>query len=158
MSLDLSHTLIHPSKLAAPNRWDFIAFPLILVLFVLLATVAKGTFAPLEAMQAAPISLDPTALPGYALRTVLRMLAALAASALFTLTYGTLAAKSKRAEVILIPILDILQSVPIADQTAAADYPRIVLGIAVMSLYVIFFTRVLWRRLYAYGERRLRLD
>ena len=64
MSLDLSHTLIHPSRLAAPNRWDFIAFPLILVLFVLLATAAKGTFAPLEAMQAAPISLDPTALPG----------------------------------------------------------------------------------------------
>ncbi|MGO9392267.1 ABC transporter permease, partial [Rhodoblastus sp.] len=46
----------------------------------------------------------------------------------------------------------------IADQTVAADYPRIVLGIAVMSLYVIFFNRVLWRRLYAYGERRLRLD
>jgi NitT/TauT family transport system permease protein len=46
----------------------------------------------------------------------------------------------------------------IAQMTVAADYPRIVLGIAVMSLYVIFFNRVLWRRLYAYGEAHLRLD
>ena len=38
-------------------------------------------------------------------------------------------------------------------EDGAADYPRIVLGIAVMSLYVVFFNRVLWRRLYAYGER-----
>ena len=42
--------------------------------------------------------------------------------------------------------------------TAAGDYPRIVLGIAVMSLFVILFNRFLWRPLYAYGERRLRLD
>lgn len=46
----------------------------------------------------------------------------------------------------------------IAQMTAAADYPRIVLGIAVMSLYVIFFNRVLWRQLYHYGERHFRLD
>jgi NitT/TauT family transport system permease protein len=46
----------------------------------------------------------------------------------------------------------------IAEMTAKADYPRIVLGIAVMSLYVIFFNRVLWRQLYHYGERHFRLD
>jgi NitT/TauT family transport system permease protein len=46
----------------------------------------------------------------------------------------------------------------IAEMTTKADYPRIVLGIAVMSLYVIFFNRVLWRRLYRYGERHSRLD
>jgi NitT/TauT family transport system permease protein len=46
----------------------------------------------------------------------------------------------------------------IAETTVAADYPRIVLGIAVMSLYVIFFNRVLWRPLYHYGERHFRLD
>jgi NitT/TauT family transport system permease protein len=46
----------------------------------------------------------------------------------------------------------------IAQATVAADYPRIVLGICVMALYVTLFNRLLWRRLYAYAERRLRFD
>ena len=45
----------------------------------------------------------------------------------------------------------------IAEMTADADYPRIVLGIAVMSAIVVLFIRLLWRPLYAFGERRLRL-
>jgi NitT/TauT family transport system permease protein len=46
----------------------------------------------------------------------------------------------------------------IADNTAAGDYPKIVLGIAVMSLMVTAFNRLLWRPLYAFAEDRLRLD
>jgi NitT/TauT family transport system permease protein len=46
----------------------------------------------------------------------------------------------------------------IAQTTADGDYPRIVLGIAVMSLFVIIFNRLLWRPLYGYAESRLRLD
>jgi NitT/TauT family transport system permease protein len=46
----------------------------------------------------------------------------------------------------------------IAENTAAGDYPKIVLGIAVMSLIVSLFNRLLWRPLYAYAEERLRLD
>jgi NitT/TauT family transport system permease protein len=46
----------------------------------------------------------------------------------------------------------------IADNTAAGNYPKIVLGIAVMSLFVTLFNRFLWRPLYAYAENRLRLD
>ncbi len=46
----------------------------------------------------------------------------------------------------------------IADATSAGDYPRIVLGIAVMSVFVILFNRLLWHPLYAYAARRLRLD
>jgi len=42
--------------------------------------------------------------------------------------------------------------------TTAGDYPKIVLGIAVMSLLVTLFNRLLWRPLYAYAEERLRLD
>jgi NitT/TauT family transport system permease protein len=45
----------------------------------------------------------------------------------------------------------------IADNTAAGDYPHIVLGIAVMSAYVILFNRLLWRPLYRYAERKMRL-
>jgi NitT/TauT family transport system permease protein len=46
----------------------------------------------------------------------------------------------------------------IAQATTQGDYPRIVLGIAVMSIFVVAFNRVLWRPMYAYAERRLRLD
>jgi NitT/TauT family transport system permease protein len=46
----------------------------------------------------------------------------------------------------------------IAGATAAGDYPRVVLGIAAMSVFVILFNRLLWRPLYAFAGRRLRLD
>ncbi len=46
----------------------------------------------------------------------------------------------------------------IAKATAAGDYPRIVLGVAVMSVFVIFFNRLLWRPLARLAERRYRLD
>jgi NitT/TauT family transport system permease protein len=46
----------------------------------------------------------------------------------------------------------------IAQTTAAGDFPKIILGIAVMSLFVTLFNRLLWRPMYAYAEARLRLD
>ncbi len=46
----------------------------------------------------------------------------------------------------------------IARMTEAGDYPRIALGIAVMSVLVVGMNRLLWRPLYAYAERRTRLD
>jgi NitT/TauT family transport system permease protein len=46
----------------------------------------------------------------------------------------------------------------IAQTTAAGNYPKIILGIAVMSLFVTLFNRVLWRPLYAYAQARLRTD
>jgi NitT/TauT family transport system permease protein len=157
MSLDLSHTLVRSGKLAAPNRWDLVAFPLIFVVFVLLAYATKGAFAPLETMEATPISLDPAVLPGYALRTVLRMLAALAASLLFALTYGTLAAKSRRAELILIPILDILQSVPILGYISFTVvffinlFPGSALGAELASIFAVFTSQA-WNMAFSFYQ------
>ena len=68
---------------------------------------------PLSSISGNYISLDPADLPGYALRTALRMLIALAVSLGFTFTYATWAAKNRRAGSLLVPLLDILQSVPI---------------------------------------------
>jgi NitT/TauT family transport system permease protein len=96
-----------------PNRWDLIAFPLVIGLLLLAGKGARETLAPLAALKEPVVSLDPANLPEYALRTILRMLAAMVASLLFTITYGTLAAKSRRAELVLVPLLDILQSVPV---------------------------------------------
>ena len=59
------------------------------------------------------ITLDPGNLPVYALRTTLRMAMAMCLSILFTFVYASLAAKNRKAEQILVPLLDVLQSVPI---------------------------------------------
>ncbi len=96
-----------------PSRWDFLALPIILGVFVLFAHTARSMSAPLSAIETTAISLDPSSLPAYALMTTLRMLAAMLLSIIFTFTYGTLAAKSRRAGALMVPMLDILQSVPI---------------------------------------------
>src|SRR3974377_1479118 len=86
---------------------------LLVAIIILLGAGARHMLSPLSAAHQPDISLSPTALPAYALRSTMRMLAALVASLVFTFTYATLAAKSRRAEMVLIPLLDVLQSVPI---------------------------------------------
>src|SRR5882757_3388743 len=91
-----------------------------------------------------PISLDPAALPEYALRTVLRMGAALVASLAFSLAYAALAAKSKQAEKVLIPVLDVLQSVPILGFLSItvtgfiALFPGSLMGYECAAIFAIF--------------------
>ena len=95
------------------SRWDVLAFIVVIGLIAFLGETAHGLFDPLAKLEAVPLSLDPVHLPEYAARTTFRMLAALFFSLVFTLTYATWAAKSERAGRLLVPILDILQSVPI---------------------------------------------
>ena len=112
-SFNLNRTANASAWRVLPNRWDFVAFPLIICLIAMAAIGFHETMAPISTLKTEVISLDPARLPEYALRTTLRMLAAMVASLVFTLVYGTLAAKSRRAGVVLVPILDILQSVPV---------------------------------------------
>ena len=97
---------------AMPNHWDLIALAVILAVFAAVARAFHGISAPLPQANLAAVSLDYSELPYYALRTTLRMLLA-TASLIFTFAYAALAAKSRRAEMVLIPLLDILQSVPV---------------------------------------------
>jgi NitT/TauT family transport system permease protein len=96
-----------------PGRWDVVAIALVFGLLVYLGEAAHGLTQPLAGLEATPISLDPWKLIGYSARSALRMLIAMIASLIFTFTYATVAAKSRRAEALLVPLLDILQSVPI---------------------------------------------
>jgi NitT/TauT family transport system permease protein len=96
-----------------PSRWDALAALLVLGFIVLFADASRSLIEPLSSLTRQPLSLDPANLPGYALRTSMRMLIALGLSLVFTLTYATWSAKSQRAGTLLIPLLDILQSVPI---------------------------------------------
>src|ERR1700676_1442073 len=96
-----------------PNICDVVALILVVGAMVLIVYGGEQTALPLSALDVTPVSLDPANLPLYALRTTMRMLLAILCSIIFTFIYASLAAKSRRAEMVLIPLLDILQSVPI---------------------------------------------
>ncbi len=98
---------------AWPNRYDAVVFFAFGALFVGIVQAANWMRQPLANLELHPVSLDPANLPQYALLTTLRMFAALAFSLLFTFIVAPLAAKSKKAERVIVPALDILQSVPV---------------------------------------------
>ena len=142
MSFSLPASLASGRRL--PNLWDVAAMICVFGALIAVAHVARGTMIPIDAPGATEVSLDPWRLPEYAVRTTLRMFAALVASLLFTFTYGTAAAKSRRAGLVLVPILDILQSVPILGFLTFTVvffmnlFPGQVLGLELASIFAIF--------------------
>ena len=141
-----------------PNRWDGAALLLVMGILVALIDVGRGTIStPIAVIQNTPIHLDPAYLPFYALRSTARMFAALVFSFIFTFTYATLAAKSRRAGMILIPILDILQSVPILGFLTftvvffMALFPGQVMGAELASVFVIFTSQA-WNMAFSFYQ------
>jgi NitT/TauT family transport system permease protein len=138
---------VHPAltgRSRLPNVWDAAAVLCVVGVLIGVAHEAQGTFVRINAPQALDVSLDPIHLPAYAVRTTMRMFAALMASLLFTFTYATAAAKSRRASLILIPVLDILQSVPILGFLTftvvffMSLFPGRVLGLELAAIFAIF--------------------
>ncbi|MBR0731871.1 NitT/TauT family transport system permease protein [Bradyrhizobium japonicum] len=127
-----------------PNVWDVAALILVIGAMVLIVYGGKQTVAPLSELERTPVSLDPANLPLYALRTTLRMLLAMVCSTVFTFVYAAIAAKSRRAELVMIPLLDILQSVPILGFLTFTVvffmnlFPGQVLGAELASVFAIF--------------------
>jgi NitT/TauT family transport system permease protein len=140
-----------------PNQWDLIAFAAILAVLTAIARGYHGISAPLPAANESPVTLDYWELPYYAFRTVLRMFVALAASLVFTFTYATLAAKSRRAEMVLIPVLDILQSVPILGFLSFTVtfflnlFPGNTLGAELAAIFAIFTSQA-WNMAFSFYQ------
>jgi NitT/TauT family transport system permease protein len=94
------------------------------------------------------ISQSPRALPLYALYSVVRIAIAYALSLVFALGYGYLAASSRRAEVVLVPLLDILQSIPVLSflpgvmLAMVAIFPHKQIGVELGSILLIFTGQV----------------
>ena len=140
-----------------PNRWDFVAFPLLIGLMALLAVAYHESLEPIAALKTHPVSLDPAELPWYATLTTLRMLAAMVVSLLFTFGYGTLAAKSERAGKVLVPVLDILQSIPVLGYISftvtffMALFPGRVLGAELAAIFAIFTSQA-WNMTFSFYQ------
>ncbi|HEY1090563.1 MAG TPA: ABC transporter permease subunit, partial [Burkholderiaceae bacterium] len=126
------------------NRWDWALLPLVLAVFSLLALAATQMVRPFEVGQSLAITLDPTSLPYYLLRTSLRMFLALGISLVFACAFGVLAAKFKAAEKVLVPLIDILQSIPILGFLSItvtgfiALFPGSLLGVECAAIFAIF--------------------
>ncbi|MDI1302228.1 MAG: ABC transporter permease subunit [bacterium] len=133
-----------PAFKSAPNRWDWVLLPMVLALLVFAGFGAMQMSRPFVVGQALQVSLDPAYLPYYLLRTILRMFTALAFSLLFSFVFAAVAAKYRAAEKAMIPLLDVLQSVPILGFQAIAIAPFIalfpgnLLGVECAAIFAIF--------------------
>jgi len=140
-----------------PGWRDLAAMLLVLGVLLLLGIGIHQMVAPFALAHQPDISLSPAALPLYTLRTIMRMLAAMVASLVFTFTYATLAAKSRRAEMVLIPILDVLQSVPILGYLSftvvffVSLFPGNVLGPELAAIFAIFTSQA-WNMAFSFYQ------
>jgi NitT/TauT family transport system permease protein len=135
---------------------DLMVFAALLALLFGLLRLAPALNAPfLPKTAASTVSTDPANLPYYAVRSLLRMFIALILSLVFTFVYATAAARLPRAEKVLIPVLDILQSVPVlgfltVTVTAFINlFPGSELGLEFASIFAIF-TSMAWNMTFAF--------
>lgn len=129
---------------------------ILLALAALLYLGAHLAFHAPTVVKGPAISLQYSALPWYTLLSVTRMAAAYALSLLFSLGYGYLAARHGGAEKILMPLLDILQSVPIL-----SFLPVVLLSLSVVlpvqvaaevACIVLIFTSQVWNMTFSFYQ------
>ena len=131
----------------------------ILALLIVLTVLYVGTRLAFNAptVIAGPdINLSPSALPWYAALSLGRMVAAYVLSLIFTLFYGRVAAYNARAEQVMMPLLDVLQSVPIL-----SFLPVVLLGLsailpvsvaAELAAIILIFTSQVWNLTFAWFQ------
>ncbi len=149
-----------------PRRFglvDLIIFLVVIAAAAFIVAAAARWSAPLT--PAVKIDLSPTVLPLYAGYSLLRMLLGYLLSLIFTLVYGRIAAMHRRAETIMIPILDVLQSIPILSFLPAvilalvAAFPHSNVGLELSSV-ILIFTSQAWNMTFSFyhSERTLPKD
>jgi NitT/TauT family transport system permease protein len=140
-----------------PSWADLIAFLLLAAAAILIVRGGEDMGQSLAVLHATPVTLDPARLPEYALRTTLRMFLALGASLVFTFTVATLAAKSRKAELVIVPALDILQSVPVLGFLTFTVtffmglFPGRQLGVECAAIFAIFTSQA-WNMAFSFYQ------
>nr|WP_273841646.1 ABC transporter permease subunit [Rubrobacter calidifluminis] len=134
---------------------DVVVLAGIFLLLFAVVWAGRGMVSSFTPSRPVRVSTDPAELPYYALRSAIRMFVALFFSVVFTLGYGYLAAKSRRAEKVLVPALDILQSVPVLGFLSVtvtgfiALFPHSMLGLECASIFAIF-TAQAWNMTFSF--------
>jgi NitT/TauT family transport system permease protein len=145
-------------RIGQPNERPFTLGDLAILLGLagLLYLGVRLAHAVPQVIQGPKINLTPTSLPLYASLSVGRMLAAYLLSLLFSLVYGRAAAYSRRAEQVLMPLLDVLQSVPILSflpvvlLSLSALLPQEVA--AELASIILIFTSQAWNLTFAWYQ------
>lgn len=149
----------------SPRTLNWADAVLLLAMVGGLATIAwlgHAVWAPFTPEAPPALELDPWRLPAYAARSLLRMFAALAASLAFALVVASWAARSARAARLILPALDILQSVPVLGFLSVtvtvfiALVPGHILGLELASIFAIFTSQV-WNLTFAFHQVLLTL-
>ncbi|WP_195970850.1 ABC transporter permease subunit [Clostridium thermobutyricum] len=123
------------------------------LLYIALTPAINGDIKPTDVGSS--ISTNISAIPFYMLKSVGRMAAAYVLSLIFTLIYGHIAAHNKKAERIMIPILDILQSIPVLSFLPAvllglmALFPKYNIGVELASI-ILIFTSQAWNMTFSF--------
>ena len=146
-----------PWSLLPAQTWsvltDFVIFAGGLAIFYAVLMMARSWFGPFN--PHVEISRDPTKLPMYAAYSLLRITVAYILSLAFTLVYGYVAAYNARAERIMIPLLDILQSIPVLSflpgvmLAMVALFPHHQLGVELGAILLIFTGQV-WNMAFSF--------
>ncbi len=132
---------------------DFLIFAAGLALFYGLITVARTWLGPV--MPTVEIDRSPWVLPAYAGYSLLRIVIAYLLSLGFTLVYGYVAAYNSTAERFMIPLLDILQSIPVLSflpgvmLAMVALFPQRQLGVEFGAILLIFTGQV-WNMAFSF--------
>jgi len=149
-----------PANRLLPNLWDILALLFITAIISAACFAGSHMSAPYKVGQVVPLSMKSSLLPEYALLTIARMFIALFFSFLFAFIVGTLAAKNKRAEKLLIPLIDILQSIPILGYMSIsvtgfiALFPGSLWGPECAVIFVVFASQVWNMTLSVYQSMR----
>src|SRR5215813_1626414 len=146
-----------PWSLLPEQTWslltDLFIFSLGLTLFYFVVVLARSWFGPFN--PHIEISRSPLMLPLYAAYSVMRILVAYLLSLGFTLVYGYTAAYNERAERFMIPLLDILQSIPVLSflpgvmLAMVSLFPKRQLGVELGSILLIFTGQV-WNMAFSF--------
>lgn len=146
---------LHTSNKYKFGLADVLVILILLSILYLTAHLGAGMKVPFSESNQPTMSLDPSMLPYYAGRSLLRMFIAFGASLLFTFVYGRIAAYNRMAEKIMIPAIDILQSVPVLGFLSATVmmfmslFPGSLLGVECASIFAIFTGQV-WNMTFSF--------
>jgi len=139
------------------NRFDILLLALVCIAMWVFAQTGYKMSVPYALGEPIKIVLDPIVLPEYALRTVLRMFVALFFSLIVSMLLGAWAAKSRRAEQIIIPAIDVLQAVPVLSFSALTVtgfiqlFPGSLLGPECACIFAIFTAQV-WNIIFSFYQ------